>query len=113
MQLNITGHGIEVTPALRNYATEKLERLKKRGDKITTINLIFDVEKVQQIAKATIHLAGAEIHATAKSEDLYSAIDLLFDKLNQQITKHKEKMKSHQAAGHHAIDEIPLNIAAE
>lgn len=104
MQINITGHGVQVTPALRNYATEKLERLTKRGDKITSINMILDVEKIQQIAKATIHLAGAEIHASSKSEDLYSAIDLLVDKLNQQITKHKEKLKSHQGAQHHAID---------
>ena len=104
MQINITGHGVQLTPALRNYATEKLERLKKRGDKITTVSVIFDVEKIQHIAKATIHLAGTEIHASSKSDDLYSAIDLLVDKLNQQITKHKEKSKAHQGDEHHAID---------
>ena len=111
MQINITGHGVQVTPALRNYANEKLERLTKRGDKITSINVILDVEKIHQIAKATIYLAGTEIHASSKSEDLYSAIDLLVDKLNQQITKHKEKIKSHQGAEHHAIDAASGGIA--
>ncbi len=104
MQINITGHGVQVTPALRNYTQEKFERLTKRGDKITCINIIFDVEKIEQIAKATIHLAGAEIHASARSNDLYSAIDLLIDKLNQQMTKHKEKIKDHQGIEHHGID---------
>lgn len=99
MQLNITGHGIQVTPALRQYATEKLDRLTRRGDHITSISLIFDVEKVNQIAKATVHVTGAEIHARSESADLYSAIDLLVDKLTHQITKHKEKLKSHQGSG--------------
>lgn len=96
MQIHITGHGVQVTPALRSYATEKLERLKNRGDNITSINMVLDVEKVQQIAKATIHLAGAEIHASSDAADMYSAIDLLVDKLNHQIIKHKEKMKGHR-----------------
>lgn len=93
MQINITGHNVQLTPALRGYAEEKLERLKKRGDSITSINVILDVEKIQQIAKATIHVSGADIHAQSESGDMYSAIDLLIDKLDHQITKHKEKMK--------------------
>ena len=99
MQINITGHGIEVTPAIRNYATEKLERLTRRGDRINSINLILDVEKLQQVAKATIHVAGAEFHASSKEVDLYSAIDTLVDKLNHQIIKHKEKLKDHHHDG--------------
>lgn len=96
MQVNITGHHLQVTPALRDYATEKLDRLKKRGDHITSINVILDVDKLQQIAKATIHVAGAELHARSEAEDMYSAIDALIDKLNHQITKHKEKIKNHR-----------------
>lgn len=96
MQINITGHGIEITPALRSYATEKLDRLKRRADQITSINIIFDVEKLKQIAKATVHLVGTEIHASSEAMDLYSAIDLLVDKLTNQVTKHKEKLKHHR-----------------
>jgi putative sigma-54 modulation protein len=109
MQINITGHNVEVTPALRTYATEKLERLKKRGDNITNINVIFDVEKVQQIAKATLHVSGADIHAKSESADLYSAIDLLIDKLEHQVTKHKEKMKNHHHRDAHDVHDEHLD----
>lgn len=96
MHINITGHGVEITPALRDYTNEKLDKLKKRGDSISNINVVLDVEKMQQIAKATLHLAGTDIHARSESEDLYSAIDMLIDKLNHQIIKHKEKQKNHR-----------------
>lgn len=95
MQINFTGHGMQVTSALREYATDKLDRLAHRGDKITNIHVIFDVEKLQQIAKATVHVPGAELHAHAEAADLYSAIDGLVDKLDQQIKKRREKMKDH------------------
>ncbi len=109
MQIHITGHNVEVTPALRTYATEKLERLTKRGDHITNINVIFDVEKVQQIAKATLHVSGADIHAKSESVDLYSAIDLLIDKLEHQVTKHKEKLKKHNRHTHDGYSEPTEN----
>lgn len=97
MQINITGHGIQVTPALRDYTTEKFDRLvKHRNNNITSVHIILDVEKLQQIAKATIHLSGKEIHAHSESQDMYSAIDLLMDKLDHQITKIKDKQKEHR-----------------
>lgn len=101
MQINITGHGLQVTPAIREYTTEKLDKLTRRGDKITSISVIFDVEKLQQIAKATVHVPGAEFHAHSEAADLYSAIDALIDKLDQQIKKRKEKIREH----HHRENE--------
>lgn len=95
MQINFTGHQIEVTPAIRQYTQTKLERLQRRFDKIISTNVIFNVEKIRNIAEATIYLAGAEIHASAEEENLYSAIDSLADKLDRQITKYKEKLKDH------------------
>lgn len=95
MQINITGDNVQLTEAIRNYVNEKFERLTRRGDNITNIRVVFGVEKVNQIAKATLHLAGLDIHASSESTDLYSAIDNLVDKLSHQITKHKEKMKDH------------------
>lgn len=95
MQINFSGHGIEVTPALRNYATEKFERLTRIGDKVTNINVIFSVEKMMQIVKATLHVFNTEIHAHSEAEDMYEAIDALADKLKLQITKQKEKHTEH------------------
>lgn len=95
MQINITGHGIDVTPAIRSYTIEKFDKLKNRGSEISNINIIFDVEKVTQIAKATLHFFGTEVHARSESGDLYSAIDSLMDKINHQLIKLKEKIKNH------------------
>lgn len=94
MQINISGHHVEVTDALKDYVSEKLERLARFSDDITSIQAVLTVEKNRQIAEATIRVKGAELFANAESEDMYAAIDLLSDKLDRQVTKHKEKMKS-------------------
>lgn len=95
MQIKFSGHGIEVTDALRNYTTEKFERLNRIGDKVSNIHVIFSVEKLMQIAKATLHVFGTEIHAHSEAEDMYGAIDELADKLKLQITKQKERHTEH------------------
>lgn len=96
MQLNFTGRNIEVTPALKNFSEEKLQRLERRDDSISKINVKFEIENVTHIAEAELHLKGTELHASAKADDMYSAIDLLVDKLLTQITKHKEKSERHK-----------------
>jgi len=95
MQINLTGHGIDLTPALRTFVNEKFDRLKRRTDGITNIHVVLEVEKMQQIAKTTLFLDGHEMHAHAESADLYSAIDLMIDKLDHQITKYRDKLKNH------------------
>jgi putative sigma-54 modulation protein len=96
MQINFTGHRIEVTPALRSFTEEKFFKLERHFDKITAINVVFDVEKLRQIAEATILIAKNELHASSESEDMYTAIDILVDKLDRQLIKHKEKMRNHR-----------------
>lgn len=99
MQINVTGHRLEVTPALRDFTLNKFDKLQRHFDKITTINVVFDVEKMRQIAEATIFVAKGELHASAESQDMYSAIDGLVDKLDRQLIKHKEKLKNHRDSG--------------
>lgn len=95
MQINMTGrHHLDITPALRSHAEKKFERLERHSDRITAVELVFDVEKLEQTAEATVFLAGTTINATQKAADLYSAIDLLIDKLDRQIIKYKEKLRS-------------------
>lgn len=96
MQINIKGHRLEVTPALKTFTQEKFDKLERHFDKITAINVLFDVEKLRQIAEATILVAKGELHATAESEDMYTAIDILVDKLDRQLIKHKEKIRGHR-----------------
>src|SRR5438045_653795 len=98
MQINITGHRMDVTPAIKAFTIEKFQKLERHFDHITAINIVFDVEKVRQTAEATVFVAKGELHASAESLDLYAAIDLLIDKLNRQLIKHKEK---HLGKHHH------------
>lgn len=93
MQINVSGHHIEVTGALHDYVENKLNRLERHFDRITQIDVILSVEKQRQKAEATIRIAGGEIFADAESEDLYAAIDMLTDKLDRQLIKQKEKIK--------------------
>ncbi|MFZ2290088.1 MAG: ribosome hibernation promoting factor [Halopseudomonas yangmingensis] len=91
MQLNISGHQLEITDALRDYVTEKMGRLERHFDKITNVQVTLEVEKLRQKAEATLHIAGGEVVANAEHADMYAAIDLLTDKLDRQLIKHKEK----------------------
>jgi putative sigma-54 modulation protein len=93
MQINISGHHVDVTPALRDYVTSKLERLNRHFEQITIANVVLTVEKSRQRADATLHVSGADLAGSSESEDMYAAIDLLTDKLDRQLIKHKEKIK--------------------
>ncbi len=96
MQINITGHHIEITAALRDYVTAKFQKVSRHFGNITNVHVILSVDKkFQQKAEAKVNLAKAEIHATSESEDMYAAIDLLMDKLDRQVIKHKEKLQNH------------------
>lgn len=95
MQPNISGHHIEITPALRSYVLSKMERLERHFEKVTNVHVVLSVEKQRQKAEATLHVSGANLFANAEHEDLYAAIDALTDKLDRQIKKHKEKVRDH------------------
>ncbi|HOW76029.1 MAG TPA: ribosome-associated translation inhibitor RaiA [Candidatus Competibacteraceae bacterium] len=92
MQIKLSGHHVEITQALHDYVHDKLERIERHFDNVTSMQVILSVEKLRQKAEATLHVAGNEIFADAVDEDLYAAIDALSDKLDRQIKKYKEKM---------------------
>ncbi len=91
MQVNISGHHVEVTDALHDYVAQKLEKLERHFDQIGNVQVTLSVEKPRQKAEASINIKGAQLHADAIHEDLYAAIDLMTDKLDRQLLKHKEK----------------------
>jgi len=100
MQLNLSGHHIDITTALRDYVSTKMERLERHFDHVTNMHVILSVEKLRQKAEATLHVSGANLFANAEHENMYAAIDALADKLDRQIKKHKEKTQDHnQASG--------------
>lgn len=95
MQLNITGHHVDMTPSMHNYVESKMERLERHFDHVTNVHVILSVEKLRQKAEATIHITGGNLYAESENEDMYAAIDAMVDKLDRQIKKHKEKVTNH------------------
>ena len=99
MNLHLTGHHVEITPAIREYVTSKLERIERHFDHVIDVNVVMTVEKLDQKIEANVHLAGKEIHVQANDADMYAAIDGLIDKLDRQVLKHKERFAPRHATG--------------
>lgn len=95
MNISLSGHHVEITPALRTYITSKLDRVQRHFDQVTDMTVILSVEKLRQKAEATLNVSGASLHADAEDGDMYAAVDALVDKLDRQIKKHKEKLTDH------------------
>jgi len=95
MNLTVTGHHVEVTSSMRNYVTDKLRRLQRHSENLFKVHVILSVEKSRQKAEATIVVAGQKLYADTTQPDMYASIDLLIDKLDRQLIRHKEKSKDH------------------
>ena len=103
MQLSVTGHHVEITPALRAYVEKKLERIMRHFDHVIDVHCVLTVEKLRHAAEATLHVSGNAIHADAIDGNMYASIDMLTDKLDRCVMKHKEKRRDHHAAeGRHS-----------
>ncbi|MGB0955013.1 MAG: ribosome hibernation-promoting factor, HPF/YfiA family [Panacagrimonas sp.] len=96
MNLNISGHHLDLTPPLKDYVQAKIKRIERHFDHLINADVILSVEKLRHKAEATVHASGANMHAHAVTDDdMYAAIDALIDKLDQQTRKHKEKLRDH------------------
>jgi len=91
MNLHLSGHHLDITPAMRDYVTAKLGRITRHFDHVIDVNVILSVEKLEQKIEASVHLSGKDIFCESCDTDMYAAIDNLADKLDRQIIKHKEK----------------------
>lgn len=100
MNLTISGHHLEVTPALREYVLTKLDRVTRHFDQVVDIAVLLSVEKLKekerrQRAEVTLHMKGKEIFVESAHQDLYAAIDQLMDKLDRQVVRHKDRLQDH------------------
>jgi len=95
MNVQVSGHHVEVTQAIHDYVLAKLERIQRHFDHVLDINVVLSVQKLRQIAEISVHIPGKDIHVESDGEDLYAAIDLLMDKVDRQIIKHKGKAFGH------------------
>ncbi|HEY9130239.1 MAG TPA: ribosome-associated translation inhibitor RaiA [Dyella sp.] len=92
MQFQLSGQQIEVTPALRQHAMAKLDRLTRLDEKILSLSVVLSVSKLQQRAEGNLVVNGTQLHAEAIESDMYASIDILFDKLTAQLRKHRDKL---------------------
>ena len=104
MQVNLTGHHVEITPALKDYLNNKITRIERHFDSVTSIKCILTVEKLRHKAEAKVNVTGGTLYAEAVQDDMYAAIDGMIDKLDRQIVKHKEKLTDHHARESHKRD---------
>ena len=104
MQVNLTGHHVEITPALKDYLNNKMTRIERHFDSVTSIKCILTVEKLRHKAEAKVNVTGSTLYAEAVQDDMYAAIDGMVDKLDRQIVKHKEKLTDHHARDSHKRD---------
>ncbi|QSX34100.1 ribosome hibernation promoting factor [Shewanella avicenniae] len=95
MQINLAGKQLEITDSLRSYVESKFAKLERHFEQINNVHIVLAVEKALQIAEAKLHLSGGEVFATSQHDDMYAAIDILIDKLDRQVIKHKEKLTKH------------------
>jgi putative sigma-54 modulation protein len=104
MQIDITGHHVEVTPALRAYVTEKMQKLIRHSDQVISIRVILNVEKLQQNAEASVNVGGRTLFGSVSATDMYASIDGLVDKLDRQIRRRKDRFTNH-----HNVKPVPVS----
>ncbi len=95
MQINLSGHHVEITSSLREYVNTKFAKLERHFDHINNVHVVLTVEKLNQKAEANVHMNGSEVFASAVNADMYTSIDTLVDKLDRQILKYKGKIAQH------------------
>ena len=95
MNLNVSGHHLTITPAIRGHVESKLERITRHFDHVIDINVILSVEKLRQKAEVTVHVRGQDLHVENEDQDLYAAIDQMVEKLDRRILKYKDKLQAH------------------
>jgi putative sigma-54 modulation protein len=96
MNLNLSGHHVDITPAIRDYVVNKLTRVTRHFDHVIDVNVVLSVDKLKQQITANLHIRGKDIHAECAEADMYAAIDALADKLDRQVVKYKEKRNGHR-----------------
>jgi putative sigma-54 modulation protein len=92
MNLNVSGHHLEVTPAIRDYVRSKIERVTRHFDHVIDAHVILTVDKLRQKAEVTLHVRGKDLHCSSEEDDLYAAIDLLADKLERRVQRYKNRL---------------------
>ena len=91
MQLKISGHHLQLTPAIEDYLMRRLEKIERHHDPIVNGQVTLSVDKERQQAEGRIHFSGFDLFAQSTDRNLYAAIDAMADKLDRQVIEKKRK----------------------
>lgn len=105
MNLQISGHHLEVSPAIRDYVSQKLQKVTRHFDHVIDIHVVLSVEKLNQKAEVTLHVPGKDIFVESVDPNLYAAVDDITDKLDRQVQKYKQKIQDH-GRGHSVVSHL-------
>lgn len=102
MNLTISGHHLDITPALRDHVTNKINKVTRYFDQTIEARVLLSIDNQKdkdrkQRAECTMRIKGNDLRAESAHQDMYAAIDDMLDKLDRQLMRHKEKLKSHAA----------------
>ena len=105
MNLTISGHHLEVTPAIREYVRNKLERITRHFDHVIDTHVFLAIDNLtekekRQKAEINLQVSGKILHVASAAQDLYAAIDTLMDRLDRQVLKHKSMLQDHNHVAH-------------
>jgi putative sigma-54 modulation protein len=112
MNLTISGHHLDVTPAIREYVQNKLERITRHFDQVIDTHVILCIDNLtekekRQKAEINLRLSGKIVHVASAAHDLYAAIDLLMDRLDRQVMKYKQMLQDHSHTAIKRMTEAP------
>ena len=112
MNLTISGHHLDVTPALREYVLTKLDRVTRHFDQVVDVTVLLSIEKPKEKerrhkAEVTLHVKGRDIFIEQCAEDMYAAIDQLMHNLDRQVLRHKDRVQMHH---HEAIKHFDTGV---
>src|SRR5262245_48555941 len=96
MKMNLTARHLKLTSAIKDYVEKKVEKAARFNDHITSVQVILDVSKQRHIAEYIVHSPGHTFTAREESADLYAAIDLASDTLDEQLRRYKERHRDHR-----------------
>lgn len=122
MNLTISGHHLEVTPALREYVIAKLDRITRHFDQVVDVKVLLTVDNMKekqrrQRAECNVHVKGRDLFAESSHADLYAAVDDLADKLDRQVSKYKTRIQDHSQSAIKRegglVDDVPMLTSAE
>jgi putative sigma-54 modulation protein len=103
MKITVTFRHMDTTEALKQYAIDKIEKVERYFDKPISVHVVLSVEKINHIADVTIATKGATIKVTESTNDMYASIDMVIDKIERKLKRHKDKVKDHK---HKSVSEI-------